>query len=164
MKRTRHSSEQTISKLREADAMTASGKNIAQVVQALGVSEQTFHRWRNQYGGMKSSDARRLKELERERAAQADRGGSGVGHRDAQGGGQGGILSPTRRRLAVSRLQAMFAVSERRACRAMNQCRSSQRYEPIENDQVKSIVKRMHELVRGHPRFRYRRITDDTQA
>lgn len=52
----------------------------------------------------------------------------------------------------------MFAVSERRACGALNQCRSSQRYEPIENDQEKSIVKRMHELVRDHPRFGYRRI------
>jgi transposase InsO family protein len=52
----------------------------------------------------------------------------------------------------------MFAVSERRACGALDQCRSSQRYERIENDQEKSIVKRMHELVRNHPRFGYRRI------
>jgi putative transposase len=66
MKRTRHSAEQIINKLREADAMLAGGKAIAQVVQALGVSEQTFHRWRHQYGGMKANDARRLKELEQE--------------------------------------------------------------------------------------------------
>jgi len=66
MKRTRHSAEQIITKLREADAMLAGGKTIAQVVQALGVSEQTFHRWRHQYGGMKANDARRLKELEHE--------------------------------------------------------------------------------------------------
>lgn len=66
MKRTRHSTEQIITKLREADAMLAGGKTIAQAVQALGVSEQTLHRWRHQYGGMKSSDARRLKELEHE--------------------------------------------------------------------------------------------------
>jgi putative transposase len=52
----------------------------------------------------------------------------------------------------------MFAVSERRACGALDQCRSSQRYQAIENDQEKSIVKRMHELVRDHPRFGYRRI------
>ncbi|MBX3355431.1 MAG: transposase [Phycisphaeraceae bacterium] len=51
-------------KLREADAMLAAGKTIGQVVQSLGVSEQTFHRWRNQYGGMKVDEARRLKELE----------------------------------------------------------------------------------------------------
>jgi putative transposase len=64
MKRTRHSAEQIVTKLREADAMLAAGRSIAQVVQTLGVSEQTFHRWRNQYGGMKADEARRLKELE----------------------------------------------------------------------------------------------------
>jgi len=64
MKRTRHSAEQIVNKLREADAMQDPGRSIAQVVQALGVSEQTFHRWRNQYGRMKADEARRLKELE----------------------------------------------------------------------------------------------------
>lgn len=51
----------------------------------------------------------------------------------------------------------MFAVSERRACQALDQARSSQRYQAIQNDQEKSIVKRMHELVRDHPRYGYRR-------
>ena len=66
MKRTRHTPEQIIKKLREADAMLASGKTMGQVCQALEVSEQTFHRWRNQYGGMKAGEAKRLKELEDE--------------------------------------------------------------------------------------------------
>lgn len=66
MKRTRHNPEQIIKKLRDADAMLASGKTIGQVCQALEVSEQTFHRWRNQYGGMKAGEAKRLKELEDE--------------------------------------------------------------------------------------------------
>ena len=66
MKRTRHNPEQIIKKLREADAMLASGKTIGQACQALEVSEQTFHRWRNQYGGMKAGEAKRLKELEDE--------------------------------------------------------------------------------------------------
>jgi putative transposase len=68
MKRKRHSPEQIITKLREADAMLAAGSTIAQVVQRLEISEQTFHRWRNQYGGMKANEARRLKELEQENA------------------------------------------------------------------------------------------------
>ena len=68
MKRKRHSPDQIITKLREADAMLAAGSTIAQVVQRLGISEQTFHRWRNQYGGMKSNEAKRLKELEQENA------------------------------------------------------------------------------------------------
>ena len=46
MKRARHSAEQIVNKLREADAMSAAGRGIAQVVQQLGVSEQTLHRWR----------------------------------------------------------------------------------------------------------------------
>ncbi len=68
MKRTRHIAEQIIEKVRETDAMLASGKTLAQVVQHLGVSEQNYYRWRNQYGGMKSEEAKRLKELEIENA------------------------------------------------------------------------------------------------
>jgi transposase-like protein len=66
MKGKRHSPEQIIKKLREADAMIGAGKTIGQVCQALEVGEQTFHRWRNQYGGMKAEEAKRLKELEEE--------------------------------------------------------------------------------------------------
>ncbi len=68
MKGKRHSPEQIIAKLREADALLATGATIGQVCQKLAVSEQTFHRWRNQYGGMKVKDAKRLKELEQENA------------------------------------------------------------------------------------------------
>jgi transposase-like protein len=66
MKRTRHSPEQVIRKLRDADRMLAEQKGIAEVAKELGVSENTYHRWRNQYGGMKADDVKRLKELERE--------------------------------------------------------------------------------------------------
>ena len=64
MKRKRHSPEQIIRKLRDADRMLSEGKGIAEVCQALEVAEATFHRWRNQYGGMKADEAKRLKELE----------------------------------------------------------------------------------------------------
>ena len=66
MKSKKHKPEQIIKKLREADAMLAAGKTIGQATQALEISEQTFHRWRNQYGGMKAEEAKRLKELEEE--------------------------------------------------------------------------------------------------
>lgn len=66
MKGKRHSPEQIVRKLQEADALLAVGKTIGQVCQTMEVGEQTFHRWRNQYGGMKSQEARRLKELEEE--------------------------------------------------------------------------------------------------
>lgn len=66
MKRKRHGPEQIIKKLREADLGLSSGQTIGQVCQKIGVSEQTFHRWRNQYGGLKANEAKRLKELEKE--------------------------------------------------------------------------------------------------
>jgi transposase-like protein len=66
VKRRRHTPEQIIRKLREAERMLGEGKGVPEVAKALEVSEQTFHRWRNQYGGMKAEDVKRLKELERE--------------------------------------------------------------------------------------------------
>jgi putative transposase len=68
VKRRRHTPEQVIRKLREGDRLLGEGKSIAEVCKALEVSEPTYHRWRNQYGGMKADDAKRLKELERENA------------------------------------------------------------------------------------------------
>ena len=68
MKGKRHSPEQIIVKLREADALLAGGTTIGQICQKLAIAEQTFHRWRNQYGGMKVKDAKRLKQLELENA------------------------------------------------------------------------------------------------
>jgi putative transposase len=66
VKRRRHTPEQIIRKLREAERMLGEGKQVPEVAKALEVSEQTFHRWRNQYGGMKADDVKRLKELEKE--------------------------------------------------------------------------------------------------
>ena len=65
-RRKRHAPEQIVRKLRDADAMLNAGKELAVVLQTLEVSEAKFHRWRNQYGGMKSEEAKRLKQLEDE--------------------------------------------------------------------------------------------------
>ncbi len=66
MKRRRHTPEQIIRKLREAERLLGEGKAIPEAAKAIEISEQTYHRWRHQYGGMKAQDAKRLKELERE--------------------------------------------------------------------------------------------------
>lgn len=66
MARRRHTPEQIVRKLREADRLLAEGAEVADVARHLEVSEQTYHRWRNQYGGMTADDAKRLRELERE--------------------------------------------------------------------------------------------------
>lgn len=62
----RHSPEQIVRKLRDADALLNAGKDEAAVLQALEVSEATYLRWRNQFGGMKAEEAKRLKQLEDE--------------------------------------------------------------------------------------------------
>jgi putative transposase len=66
MARRRHTPEQIIRKLREADRLLAEGADVAEVARQLETSEATYHRWRNQFGGMKADDAKRLRELERE--------------------------------------------------------------------------------------------------
>jgi len=65
-RRKRHTPEQIVRKLRDADAMLNAGKDLAAVLQSLEVSESTLERWRKQYGGMKSEEAVRLKKLEEE--------------------------------------------------------------------------------------------------
>ena len=68
MKRKRHSAEQIIGHLRDAEVMEAEGKTIAQIVKKLGVSEQTYHRWRREYGSSSVDQVRKLKQLEHENA------------------------------------------------------------------------------------------------
>jgi transposase-like protein len=64
----RHTPEQIVRKLYEADALLATGTSTPEVAKQLGISEATLHRWRNQYGGMKADAAKRLKELDQENA------------------------------------------------------------------------------------------------
>ena len=68
MKQRRHTPEQVIRKLAEGEKLLAQSKPIDEVVRHLEITESTWHRWRNQYGGMKADDAKELKELRRENA------------------------------------------------------------------------------------------------
>jgi putative transposase len=68
VKRRRHTPEQIVRKLREVERLLGEGQTIAEAAKQVEISEQTFHRWRNQYGGMKADDAKRLRELERQNA------------------------------------------------------------------------------------------------
>jgi len=60
--------EEIITKLREADILISQGHSVAEAIKALGVSDVTYYRWRQEYGGMNTSQAKRLKELEQENA------------------------------------------------------------------------------------------------
>ncbi len=66
MAKRRHTAEQIISKLREAEVALAKGHPLAKVVRRLGVTEQTYYRWRKEYGGLRTDQAKRFRELEKE--------------------------------------------------------------------------------------------------
>ena len=95
MSRRRHTAEQIITALREAEVSLANGKTVGMVSRELGISEQTYYRWRQEFGGMKVDQARRFKELERENARlKRAVANLTVGQADPGGSGQGKLLSP----------------------------------------------------------------------
>mgnify|MGYP001250407951 FL=1 len=68
MPRKRFKTEEIIQKLREAEVLLSQGKNVAEACRQIGVTDQTYYRWRKEYGGVRTDQARRLKELDRENA------------------------------------------------------------------------------------------------
>jgi putative transposase len=68
MGKKRHTAEEIVSKLRQADVLTAQGRTVAEAIRQIGVTEVTYYRWRSAYGGLKSDQVKRLKELEMENA------------------------------------------------------------------------------------------------
>ena len=117
MARRKHTPEQVIKKLRQAEVAMAEGGTVAQASRKIGVTEQTFYRWRAEYGGLRIDQARRLKQLETEngrlRRAVAD---LTSGQPDTEGGGAGKLLSASRRRQAVPSGSGAGVGSLRAAC------------------------------------------------
>jgi putative transposase len=139
----RFTAEQIVAKLREAEVLLAKGQKVPHVVRKMGISEQTYYRWRKEYGGLKTDQARRLKELERENAR--------LKKLVAEQALDNAILKEA----AYPKL----GVSERRACSVLGQPRSTQRREPYVPDDEPALVKRMLALATQYGRYGYRRIT-----
>ena len=68
MPRKRHKPEEIVAKLRQVDVLVSQGQSVADAIRSLGVTEVTYYRWRQEYGGLKTEQIRRLKELEAENA------------------------------------------------------------------------------------------------
>ena len=66
--RKRHKPEEIVTKLRQVEVLTAQGKSVAEAIRSIGVTEVTYYRWRNEYGGLKGDQVKRLKDLEAENA------------------------------------------------------------------------------------------------
>jgi len=160
MSRKRYKPEQIISMLREAEVQLSRGQKVAHICRGLGIAEQTYYRWRREYGGLKVSQARRLKELEREntrlKRAVADLTLDKLILKEAVEGKQ---LSPARRRQCVDRIRKRLDVSERRVCHMIGQPRSTQRYKPEVKAHEAPLREEIMRLACKYGRYGYRRIT-----
>jgi hypothetical protein len=156
----KYSVEQIVAKLREHEKLQGQGLTIPQACKRIGISDQTFYRWRLKYGALKEDEAQRLKALEQEeQPAEANRGRPDPRSIDVEGPPKVKMVSPARCREAVRHLVRRFRVSERRACRLLDLHRSIHRYLAIPADYEKRLVKRLGELAAEHPKWGYRVMT-----
>ena len=132
MAQRKHTPEQVLNKLRQAEAAISEGSTVPEASRKIGVSRQTLYRWRSEYAGGKITPARNLKQLETENA-RLEREVERLSrcNRTLKQLVQNKLVSPSRRRHCVERVRAVFGVSERRACRVLGQHRSTQRYQPV---------------------------------
>jgi len=151
MPRKRYTPEQIISKLREAEVLLSQGQTVTQASKQLSVSEQTYYRWRKEYGG----------QTPRKRKRQTEETGSGSRIRQCnpEGSHLGKLISPARRRRAVERVQQTLGVSERRACTVLAQPRSTQRYLSNRSGDEAVLTEYIIQLASQYGRYGYRRIT-----
>ena len=105
------------------------GESVAQVSRHIGVSTNTFYRWRQEYGGLRIDQARRGDGVGKY-PFEACGGGPDPGQPDPEGGGEGKLLSPARRRRCVDLAREIYGISERRACRALVQQRGGHSTRP----------------------------------
>ncbi|MCZ0738857.1 IS3 family transposase [Phreatobacter sp. AB_2022a] len=156
----KHKPEEIIGKLREAEIVLAQGGTVADVCRRIGVTEQSYYRWRKEYGGLKMDQARRMKDLERENArlrqAVSD---LTLDKLILQEAAKGKLLSPARRRRCIDHIRGMMAVSERRVCRVLGQHRSTQRKAPRGADDEAALTEDIIALARQYGRYGYRRVT-----
>jgi putative transposase len=121
--------EEIVATLRQMERLTEQGMSVSAAASELGITDQTYYRWRTRYGSLSEDEAKRLRELDEERARLRR-----VIEEQAQDISmlqdltQGEIPSAARRRLAVAYLVDHYGISERRACHIVGQHRSTQRY------------------------------------
>ncbi|WP_135507644.1 IS3 family transposase [Roseovarius aestuariivivens] len=156
----REKSEDIVSKLRQIEVLQGQGMTVADASRQIGITEQTFYRWRKQYGGMSRGQLKRLKELEKEnqrlRRAVSDLTLDKLILTEAA---KGKLLSPSRRRRCIDHVRQALGISERRACRTLGQHRSTQRKVPRGRPDEERLTEDIIELARQYGRYGYRPVT-----
>ena len=156
----RHKPEQIVTLLRQIEVETANGKTTPQACRDAQITVQTFYRWRKEYGGLKLNQAQATQGTrEGERQAQASGGRAVFGEADPEGCSSGKLLSPERRRAVVELTRRKYGVSERYACRVLQQWRGTQRYLPMHRTDEDVLTQAMIALAIEYGRYGYRRIT-----
>ncbi|MBM6584497.1 IS3 family transposase [Microvirga sp. BT689] len=161
MPKKRHKPEEIVAKLRQVDVMVSQGQSVADAVRAIGVTEVTYYRWRQEYGGLKSDQVKRLKDLEAENArlrrAVAD---LTLDKQILKEAAFGKLLSPARRRACIAHVRSTLKLSERRVCRVLGQHRSTQRRIPQGRDDEARLTDDLIDLARQYGRYGYRKIAE----
>ena len=161
MSRRRHTPEQIITALREAEVGLANGKTVGMVSRELGISEQTYYRWRQEFGGMKVDQARRFKELEKENARlKRAVANLTVDKLILEEATKGKLLSPERRRRCVVHVRQRLGASERHACHVLGQPRSTQRRVKKVRVDESALRTDVIRLASRFGRYGYRQITN----
>jgi hypothetical protein len=141
--------------------LVSPGQNMMDAIRQIGVSEVTYYRWRQEFGGLKTEQVKRLKDLELEnsrlRKAVSD---LTLDKLILQEAARGNFLSPARRRACIEQVRAQLHVSERRACAALGQHRSTQRKIPRGRDDEERLTADIIELARQYGRYGYRKIAE----
>ena len=128
----RYKPEQIVNLLRQIEVEIANGKTTPQACKEAEITQQTYYRWRKEFGGLKLDQAKRSEGTGAgECEAEAAGGGAVFGEANSEGRGRGKLLSPERRRGAVRHACENYPVTERHACRLLGQWRGTQRYEGI---------------------------------
>ncbi|TRD13879.1 IS3 family transposase [Palleronia caenipelagi] len=151
--------EEIVTKLRQVEVLTGQGMPRLDAIRQIGVTEQTYYRWKKKYGGMGADQLKELKRLQKEnerlRKAVSDLTLDKLILAEAA---KGKLLSPARRRACIDRVRAELIVSESRACRVLRQHRSTQRKVPAGRPDEERLVADMIGLTRQYGRYGYRRI------
>ncbi|UWQ74978.1 IS3 family transposase [Leisingera sp. M658] len=155
----RHKPEEIVTKLRQVEVLVGQGIARVDAIREVRVTEQTYYRWRKQYGGMGTDQLRELKRLQKEnerlRRAVSDLTLDKLILTEAA---KGKLLCPARRRACIDHVRSLFRVSERRVCRVLKQHRSTQRKLPKGRADEARLVADMIVLARQYGRYGYRRI------
>ncbi|MEM8803980.1 MAG: IS3 family transposase [Pseudomonadota bacterium] len=155
----RHKPEEIVQKLRQVDVLVGQGMQRVDAIREVRITEQTYYRWRKQYGGMGTDQLKELKRLQKEnerlRKAVSDLTLDKLILKEAA---PGKLLSPARRRACIELIRSEMKVSERRICQVLGQHRSTQRYQPRSREDEDRLVADMIELAREYGGYGYRRV------